>query len=194
MTYELLNIFEKPWLLLIISAAAWMTITLIALIRGMENRRWRLLLPLLPALLAFPVDYFVKTDYEKIDSLITVLTESAVAGSTQQIDPIIAEDYSDIANNSKRQLMGYCQSIITHNHIKKINRKYFDINITRPTAVCDLQVVVILNPNSTYAMAGTILVIDTKLYLKRSDNGMWQIDSSDISKVNNHAVSWKSIR
>jgi len=194
MTYELLNIFEKPWLLLIIAVVAWMIITLIALTKGIQQRRWRLLLPLILALIAFPVDYFVKTDYEKIDLLITTLTESAATENIPPIDAIVAEDYSDISNKTKPQPIPICHPFLPQGHINKINRKYFDIIITKPTAICDLQLVMILNPNSPYAIAGSIMAIDTKLYLERSDNGIWQITSSDILKINNQTASWKSVR
>ena len=194
MDNELLNIFETPWLLLMISAAVWMIITIVALMKGMENRRWRLLLPLLLGMIAFGVDYFVKTDHEKIDSLVTILTESAVDGNLSQLEMIVSENYSDAKNKSKRHLLAFCKPIYGRGQIQKINRKYFDINVTRPKAKCDLDMVVILDPESSYAMAGNIVAIETRLHLSRSDDGMWQIVSSEILKANNYDVSWKTVR
>ena len=180
--------------LLIITAVVWMVTTLVALLKGMEERRWRLLLPLAGVLIAFGVDYFVKTDHEKIDILVTVLTESAVDGDLSQLEAIISENYSDAKNKSKRHLLAFCKPIYGRSHIQKINRKYFDINVTRPNAKCDLDMVVILNPESSYAMAGNIVALETRLHLSRSDDGMWQIISSEILKANNYDVSWKSAR
>ena len=191
---EFLNIFETPWLLLMISAVVWMVISIVALMKGMENRRWRLLLPLAGVLVAFGVDYFIKTDYEKIDSLVTILTDSAVEGDLSQLETIISADYSDAKNKSKRHLLAFCTPIYGRGQIQKINRKYFDINVTRPKAKCDLDMVVILDPESSYAMAGYIVSLETRLHLSRSDDGMWQIVSSEILKANNYDVSWKSVR
>jgi hypothetical protein len=194
MTSEILNIFETPWLLLMISAAVWMVISIVALMKGMENRRWRLLLPLAGVLVAFGVDYFVKTDYEKIDILATILTESAVDGDLSQLETIISEEYSDAKNKSKRHLLAFCKPIYGRGQIQKINRKYFNITVTRPRAKCDLDMVVILDPESSYAMTGNIVALETRLHLSRSDNGMWQIVSTEILKANNYDVSWKTVR
>ena len=61
-------------------------------------------------------------------------------------------------------------------------------------AECDLDMVVILNPKSSYAMMGNIIALKTKLYLNQSDNGTWQIVSSKILKANGYEVSWKNAR
>jgi len=63
------NVFETPWLLLF---AALVLLIIVWLIRQSlpEKRTWPLLLaPLAVAVLGGALEYFVKTDYERIETL-----------------------------------------------------------------------------------------------------------------------------
>ena len=193
MSRELFNIFETPWLIIIIAAVAWIVISLISIFKGLEQRRWRLFIPLLLGLIAFPVDYFVMTDYETIDLAMNTITTSAVELTPQKIEPLISEDYSDAANKSKAQLMRFFNRNFSEPNIQKINRRFFTITVDRPTAMCEMDLVIILNPESRFAEYANILSVETKAYFQRNPDGKWLMTSSEIIKVNNHPTSWKNV-
>lgn len=184
------NIFETPWLLIIVSAGIWATISVVSMFRGIQKDYYRLLIPLLLVPVAFAVDFFVKTDYEKVDNNIKIFTSSAVEQTPEKIPPIVSQEYSDKSNRSKSQFTNMCNRYFSEPNVKKINRRFFNVTFDKKTAVCQVNVVIIMNPESPYAEFSSILTVEAKVYFAKNDKGRWLMTSSEIISVNNNPASW----
>ena len=178
---------------MIIAAAVWVVVSIVAVFKGIEQRRWRLFMPLMLGLLALPIDYFVKTDYEKVDIAVKTIFNSAIEATPEKIYPLISENYSDAGHKSKKYLMAFCKSHFSRPNIKKINKRYYNIKVDRPTAVCETKLVIILNPESPYAEYANIFTVEINFYFERTAKGNWQMTTSKIIEVNNHSASWKGV-
>ncbi len=73
------NIFQTPWLLLFISLVLLMVVAVLRQSFPEKQRWWQLLLPLVLAIIAFGLDYFIKTDYEKVKHVIKCARDAVVA-------------------------------------------------------------------------------------------------------------------
>ncbi len=188
------NLFETPWLLLIISIIVLAVVTIIRQSRPDKSRWWQLLMPVILAGLAFGVDFFVKTDYEKIESVIDLASKAAAGRDIDQVDVIISPDYHDLIHDSKDELMAFCRAIFSTPLIEKTKTRYTIIKVSAPKATCELEVVVHLEPESIYAAAGRIIFIKAKLYFTKTPKRNWLISGSQILAVNNQPSNWKNIR
>ena len=66
----MLNIFEKPWALLILAIAVLLVIYIIRAFKTEKRRWWHLFIPIMIAISAFATDIFVETDLENINNII----------------------------------------------------------------------------------------------------------------------------
>lgn len=74
----MINIFETPWLLLYTAMFVFAILTIIRQSRIKINRCVQLIVPLTIAAVAFGVDYFIKTDDEKIEIIIELTKNAAI--------------------------------------------------------------------------------------------------------------------
>ncbi|TRZ52496.1 MAG: hypothetical protein D4S01_02820, partial [Dehalococcoidia bacterium] len=63
---SIFNVFETPWLLLAVAVFLFLVIQIIYVFSD-KWRFWLITLPILTASMAIGLDYFVKTDLEKIN-------------------------------------------------------------------------------------------------------------------------------
>lgn len=185
------NIFETPWLIIIIAVLSWVVITLVSMFRGMQKNYHKLLIPLLLGAVAFPVDLLVKTDYEKIDHAIKVLTASAINMTPENIEPFISENYSDIKHKSKSRLLIFYKSTFSEPNIQKVNRSYFNIAVDENKATCQMNLVIRLNPESPYAAFANIMSVEINAFFAKNKDKQWLLTGSELISVNNTPMSWK---
>ena len=188
------DLFETPWLLLIVSIIVLAVVIIIRQSRPDKSRWWQLLMPVILAGLAFGVDFLVKTDYEKIESVIDLASKAVTVRDIAQVDTIISPDYHDLIHNSKDEIIAFCRAIFSGPLIEKTKTRYTIINVSAPEAACELEIVVHLEQESIYAAAGRIIFIKAKLYFTKTPEGKWLISGSQILAVNNQPSNWKNIR
>ena len=79
------NIFQTPWLLLSISLVLLIVVTVVRQNSPEKTLWWLLLLPLILGVVAFGLDYFIKTDYEKVKHTIKCTRNAIVAEDTDAL-------------------------------------------------------------------------------------------------------------
>lgn len=190
----MVNIFQYPWLLLILSFVALVVVTSIRRSQPEKAHWWQPVLPLLIAVAAFGVDMLVVTDYEAIEAVIDSVMQAAIVQDAEKIDGFISESYCDTSHRSKEHLATYCQKLLAEPVAEKIKYKYFLLEIAAPDAQVETEVVVHLHPESRYAMVGTLTLVKMKIALKKAPDKDWVITGSEVTSVNNHKVGWDMCR
>ncbi len=190
----MVNIFQNPWLLLILSFVALVVVTSIRRSRPEKAHWWQPILPLLVAGAAFGVDMLVVTDHEAVETVIDSVMQAAILQDVEKIDGFISESYCDTSHRSKAELRAYCQRLLREPVAEKVKYKYFLLDITAPDAQVETEVVVHLHPERIYAMAGTLTFVKMKIALKKGSDKDWLITDSEITSVNNNKVGWDMCR
>ena len=153
-----------------------------------------MLIPIALILAALILDFFVKTDREKINSAINQSTKAAVLNDVTLIDAVVSQEYQDQVHSSKKQLLSTCRSIFATYGIKKIRNRSKQITLSSQNASVNLHIVVHLEPRSTYAAAGTIVFVQLKINFIKTLSKQWLVRSADIISINNQPMNWNEIR
>ena len=188
-----MNIFQTPIPLIIVAVVVLVAVTIFR--RALPERRkwWQLLLPAIVLLAAFGADFFSQTDHEKIELLITTCQEAAVAGDIEQIEKMISPDYRDSSHHSREQIIGFCHGFLSRLMAEDIKERYSIIEISGARATAEMEVVVHLQPESTYAIAGNIISVKLTLYFTKTAGKKWLVNSSAIHEVNKQPWGWKKM-
>ena len=184
----MVNIFQNPWLLLILSFVVLVVVTSIRRSQPEKAHWWQPILPLLVAVAAFGADMLVVTDHEAIEAVIDSVMQAVIVQDAEKIDGFISESYRDTSHRSKAKLTAYCQRLLREPVAEKVKYRYFLLDITAPDAQVETEVVVHLHPESRYAMVGTLTFVKMKIALKKGSDKDWLITGSEITSVNNNKV------
>ncbi len=187
------SIFETPWLLL--TAAAVLLVTAGLVCQGKPQwKRWPFAVPLLVGALAFGLDYLVQTDAEQIRSILADCRKLALEGRIDQMEPYIADTYSDPAHRSKDALLQSARAIIQSAGLERVVERGHTLKIDGSTAVSQVRFRVHLNPQkSQYAVGGSLLFVFLEFQYVRQPNGRWQIRQAMLLSVNDQPMGWKDI-
>lgn len=192
----MLNIFEQPWTLLTIAVFVLLVVLTVRQMFPEKTRPWHLLLPVALALAAFGLDYFIKTDLEKINTLIETSLKAVENQNLDAIEAIISPNYDDSYHNSKRALMAHCRSLLTKLPIKKNIKMNQRIEVSAPAATTQLKVLTRFDQQHTdfIELAGqSFLTTETMLYLVKGRDKNWLINRVEVLKINEHPIKWRQI-
>jgi len=190
----MLNIFENPWLLALIAILLVPVISFFRQPWPDKHGRRLLLMPAVLLVSAIGLDFLVKTDREKIDSIINQCITAAVKNNIALIEDVVSEDYSDDVHKSQKAVLSSCRSIFATYGIKKISIRSKQIRLTTPNAAANLHFVVHLEPRTTYTAASTIVFVDMKVGFTKKTDRKWCVNRADILSINNQPMNWNSIR
>ncbi len=127
---------------LVLAIAALLTLQIIHIIKTYERRRWQWFLPIILIAAAFGLDLLVKTDSEKINTVIRKIQKASEQEDCNAIGALISADYSDPFHNSKDALMNHCRRLLSEPLVKKSRQRGVKIEISPPKAEVTLTVVV----------------------------------------------------
>ena len=185
------NVFETPWLLLSISLFVLVVVAVIRQATPDKERYWLLLLPLALAVLAFALEFFVKTDNEKINALLKNARDAVVAEDADRLGTLLADDYSDRCHRSKPELIAFMKSFFKNTKIAKAPRRQRTPPvITGNTATVETLHRVHLEPNSAYSQAASMYFVKAKFYLKKNQDGQWLLVQTELKEVNFQPFHW----
>jgi len=154
---------------------------------------WQMAVPVLLAASALALDIFVKTDYEKIESIVKQSIAAVVAKDVPQLAALVGPDYRDSIHNSKDSLVAFFQRLFSRPLAEKVKKRYSKITTSAPRATCELDVVVHLNPQSDYAMVSGIVFVQMNIHFTQTPRKSWLISSTQINTINNQPINWKAI-
>jgi hypothetical protein len=140
------NIYEQPWLLLIVACAAGLIVFTIGRLRPQRQKWWFWLLPVIIALAAFAFDYFIETDSEQVRDVIAGAVKAVEKGKTDVLEPLISEDYRDSFHASKQSLMYHSRAWLEERVIKENVYRVISLDVNSPEATAVFTVRVVLDP------------------------------------------------
>ncbi|MBE0535793.1 MAG: hypothetical protein IH624_08995 [Phycisphaerae bacterium] len=187
------NVFETPWLLLFV---ALVLLIIVWLIRQNlpEKRTWPLLLaPLAVAVLGGALEYFVKTDYERVESLMERGRRAAVHEDAAGFAEVLAPNYADRAHRSKAALVAFFESFFQTTQITHIRRTASQVVITPPSATAECVYRVQLAPGSAYSQAASMYYVKLRFHFAQQADGGWLIDGANLLEVNFQPMGWGDI-
>ncbi len=187
------NIFQTPWLLLSISLVLLIVVTVVRQNSPEKQLWWLLLLPLSLAVIAFGLDYFIKTDYEKVKHTIKCARDAIVAEDADAMARILSPGYSDRSHNSGDKLVSFLRSFFATTQIDKAPQRGGQIDINAPTATAENRYRVHVGPNSAYTQAATIYFVKVRLRLEKNADAQWLITGCELLELNFQPFSWRDL-
>ena len=188
------NVFEYPFLGIGIALIVFIALWIFRRFCPDKKRWWQLLIPLLIAIAAVAVAYFVETDKEKIQGAIN---KGIKAFEQQKIEPIreiLANDYSDPYHSSKELIVAYCQALFQTATIQKISIFNRQIEIKDNKAIFTVEGLVKFTEQSEIAKMGQpFLIVKARFRFRKTPETRWQIYSSEILELNRQPVNWNQL-
>jgi hypothetical protein len=189
------NMFEYPFVGAGIAVIAMLGLWLVGIFSPQNRHRWHPVIPFAILLLSFAIEFLVQTDREKI---LGTVKKGIEAFETQKIEPIreiIAEDYSDLSNSSKEELLAYCQALFQTAMVGKITLYSRKIEINGAKATFTAKALVKFDANSSIAQMGKeFLLVKARFYFKRAENKKWLVYNSEVLELDGKAVNWNLIK
>jgi hypothetical protein len=179
---------------LALAIAALLTLQIFHIIRTYERRRWQWFLPVILIVAAFGLDLLVKTDMEKINTVISKIRKASEQENLNAIGALISADYRDSFHNSKDALMKHCRSLLSEPLVKKSRQLGIKKEISSPRAEVTLTVKVEFDEQSHYREYQPFVILKMELGLQKEQGKRWLINRAEILEVNKHPVSWRDVR
>ncbi len=153
------------------------------------------MIPVFIAASAFGLDWIVQTDFEKISILIGRGIKGVEEEDAGAIEAIVSADYKDSFHYSREQLRRHCERELSQSLIEKSSKLFMQLEISPPTAIADLTVMLTFEKDSYVARNyKQSLIIRVKLHLQKGQNGEWLINRIELLAIDNRPVNWRQIR
>jgi hypothetical protein len=189
------NFFQQPWTLTVVAVLILFGLFQFRSIFPEKRRWWQLLLPVLLTAFAFGLDFFVKTDLEKIRTVVQTGIKAVEQENCDAIEKIIAENYSDSYHDTKASLMAHCRDVLARSPVEKNKRVSLFIEITPPQATADLTVWTRFSDTAFIAQSyKPLFLVEAKLYLQKQLDKSWKINKVELIEVDKQSVSWRQVR
>jgi hypothetical protein len=190
------NFFEQPWTLIGAAVLALFGILTFRSIFPEKRQRWQLALPVLLAVAAFALDYFVKTDLEKINIVIRKGIRAVEQEDCNTIEQIISPDYNDSFHSNKISLITHCRAEMGQPVVEKCTKTGLSIEITPPNATVNLTVIIRFEKDSHIVKDyyAQIMWITTQVHLKKQPDKSWLINRMELLEINKQPVNWRQVK
>ncbi len=187
------NIFQTPWLLLFISLVLLMVVAVLRQNSPEKQLWWLLLLPLSVAVIAFGLDHFIKTDYEKVKHTIKCARDAVVAEDADALGTTLSPGYSDRSHDSRGELVRFMRSFFTTTQIDKARQTTGQIVINAPTATAENVYRVHVEPNSAYTQAASLYYVKVRMRLTKNADAQWLITGCELLELNFQPFRWRDL-
>ena len=185
------NIFEQPWLLLIVAGVVFLVV---AFFRDLlpPKRAWVFwLLPVVIAIAAFAIDYLVQTDREKIEAVLAKACRAVEKEDIKAIEPLIWKNYSDSIHSSKQELLDHFQSRLSEPIIEKIVPAIVSLDIKPSEATVVFTARVMFDPKGPVYEYQKMMLFKLEADLRKDGNG-WFFSRTEILTINLQPAGWKN--
>ncbi|MBN1807358.1 MAG: hypothetical protein JW837_19080 [Sedimentisphaerales bacterium] len=187
------NIFEQPWTLLV---AASIAILLIAIIKNSIPDKHRILLRLIPVLIAalgLGLDYFIKTDTEQIKTIIKTAVKSVENEQPKVIEPLIADDYQDSMHKNKNEIMKECRAYLRPPFVDNVFYSISSLDINKNEASVVLLNRIFFEEGSEYSEWIKVMTAEFKIDFRKTAGKGWVVSQVELSSLNGNPAKWKDI-
>jgi len=183
------NIFEQPWLLIIVAVILFIAHRIWRGIQPEKMKNKYLLVPLVVLLLAIGLDFIFKTDVEKINGVIKTTKRAAVEIDTEAVKSIVWEGYSDIANSSRDEAISYFKSGLSVAPLERVFIAEKNIEINGEKAKVRAKAGLIFKPEAPISATSIVLEVE----LKKFADGRWLIVTSELIEFGKQKMNWNQL-
>ena len=186
------NIYQSPWPLLIVAIVSLVAILLFHIVMPTKKRFWHLTLPIFIALAAFAVDYFIKTDNEKINYTINKAVKAVETENVNILSTTIDRNYKDSFHKNWDSLITHAQGILSQPIIESIHWSTISIDIKAETSSVSIHTRVIID--SSFEAYSRIMLVKANMSLKKQKNNDWLIKKMEITEINKQPFKWNLVQ
>ncbi len=180
---------------LALAIAALLTLQIIHVIGVYKRRRWQWFLPIILIAAAFGLDSLVKTDLEKINTLISTVRKATEQEDFDAIGALISADYSDSYHNVKDDFMNHCRRLLSEPLVEKTRKMSLEVDISSPKAEATLVAKVHFEKQSrVYRNYRPFVIFKIKLDLQKGQDKRWLIHRTEVLEIDRQPVKWRDIR
>jgi hypothetical protein len=186
------NVFEQPWLLLIIAGIAFVGVFIFRDILPRKGKWLFAAAPIFIAGLAFALDYFVQTDNEKIISVISKAVNAVEREDVNTLSPLISEDYQDSWNRSKGELLRHFRQRLSEPVIEKNVMRIVSLQVQGDAANSVFTVRVVFDPRGPiYGTVQQMLFKFEANFRRQADD--WFFTGAELIEIDMRPADWHHI-
>lgn len=191
----MLNVFDQPWTLV---GVAVLVLFGVLTFRGVWDKKrhwWQWLIPLFVAGSGFGLDFLVKTDPEKITSVLETGIQAVRDEDCDEIESILADDYYDSLHDAKEDLMARCRRRLSKPIVEKNTRTALQMEISPPKATAALTCVIKFEKESDiYQNYRPFLFLKLELHLRKQPDREWLINRAEVLEIDRQPANWQDVR
>jgi hypothetical protein len=187
------NILEQPWLLLIASVVVLLAVAVFRGLFPQRHRWWFWLLPVIIAIAAFAIDFFVRTDVEKVKETIAKAVRAVEKEDAEAIGPLISNDYHDSFHASKQALLDNCRERLSEPIIEKNVYGIVSLNVKPPNATAVFTVRVVFDPQGPIYEFRKIMLFKLQAEL-RKEGANWFFTRVEVLEIDLQPADWRHIQ
>jgi hypothetical protein len=187
------NVTEAPWLGLILAGVAFSVVMMIRQ-AAPDKRNWKqLAIPLLILAISLGLDYFIRTDREKIEGVFRQARRMAVKKDFSDFNRIFSPQYQDSRNRTREELRQFCEESLSMSSLSSVRVRSQELDIRGTEATGDIRLRVWLHYRGEELEVQTPYWVRLRGEFARQPDGEWRIISTEIVSVNDDPMGWREI-
>jgi hypothetical protein len=187
------NIFEQPWLLLIVSGVVLLAVVVFRGLFPQRHRWWFWLLPVIIVIAAFAIDFFVRTDAEKVRDVIAKAVKAVEKEDAEAIGPLISNDYHDSFHASRQALLDNFRGRLSEPIIEKNVYGIVSLDVRPPNATAVFTVRVVFDPQGPIYEYRKIMLFKLQAGL-RKEGAKWLFTHVEVLGIDLQPANWQHIQ
>ena len=189
------NFFEQPWTLIGAAVIVLFGLFTFRSVFPEKCRRKQWLIPLSVVALAFGLDFLVKTDPEKVNTLIDSLGRTVENEDSTALAHLIAADYRDSYHSTKADLMAHCRRTLADPLIVKNNVRSRLLEISPPSAKATIFTTTTFEQSSWVTQTyKSFIFFKAEIFFKKQPDSSWLITRINPLEVDKQPITWAHIR
>jgi len=188
------KIFDQPWTLLGIGIIALLVMLILRKIFPEKLLWWHWLIPPIIAAAGFGLDLLVKTDLEKIETVILTAVKAVEEENAPAIAPLISDDYADPFHTTKAALMHHARRRLSEPLVDRNVGRIIETDISSPSATVVCTVRTVFDKNSPIYGFKHGMLTKLKITLKKESDNNWTINRADILTIDRQPADWSVVR
>ena len=189
------NFFEQPYTLTGLAVIVLFGLFTFRSVFPEKRSRTQWLIPLSVVALAFALDFIVKTDREKLNTMINTLIKAVEREDPAAIEPLIAADYQDSYHKTKAELMARCRKTLADIYIQKNKKRSCLLQISPPAAKATIFTTTTFEERSWVAQSyKSFLFFKGEIFFAKQPDSSWRVTRINPLEVDKQPITWSQIR
>ncbi len=186
------NITETPWLLLIVGGIVFGIVMMVRQAIPDKQRWWQLAIPAAIFAMSFGLDYFIRTDREKIEAIFGEAKRMAIKQDFSRFNEIFSPDYQDSRNATRDDLRQFCRLSLAMTSLNSVRIRSWDLSILDDEAESEIRLRVWIHYRGEEMEVQTPYWVRIRVNFARNDRN-WQITTTEIVSVNDDPMGWREV-